>query len=63
MFRDCTNLNRIKCLATDISANSCTSNFLSNVAPSGTFIKNPSMSSWPRGWQGIPTNWTVVDAT
>ena len=63
MFRDCTNLNRIKCLATDISANYCTANFLSNVAPSGTFIKNPSMSSWPRGWTGIPSAWTVVDAT
>ena len=62
MFYGCTNLAQIKCLATDISATSCTSNWVSNVASSGTFIKASSMSSWTTGVSGIPTNWSVQDA-
>ena len=45
MFEDCTNLNYLKCLATDISAERCTYNWVSNVSPSGTFVKNANMSS------------------
>lgn len=63
MFNGCTSLNYIKCLATDISANDCTSRWLDNVSSSGTFVKNPSMSSWTTGTDGIPTNWTVQDAS
>ena len=62
MFRNCTKINYIKCLATDISAPSCTSNWVNGVAPTGTFVKNPNMASWAEGANGIPTGWTVIDA-
>ena len=63
MFYGCTSLNYIKCLATNISANNCTYNWVSGVASNGTFIKNPNMSSWGRGTSGIPSGWTVQDAS
>ena len=62
MFKGCTSLNYIKCLATDISASSCTDSWVSGVASTGTFVKNPNMSSWTEGAIGIPTGWTVIDA-
>lgn len=62
MFQNCSNLNYIKCLATDISASGCTSEWVSNVASSGTFIKHPEMSNWKTGTVGTPSGWTVVDA-
>ena len=62
MFYGCTNLNRIECLATNISALNCTVNWVANVAATGTFIKNPSMSSWTTGSSAIPLGWTVEDA-
>ena len=61
MFYDCTSLNYIKCLATDISATNCTSYWVSGVASTGTFVKNPNMASWTTGFSGIPTGWTVVN--
>ena len=57
MFWNCTNLNYIKCLATDISARNCTLNWVNGVASSGTFVKDPNMSSWTTGVNGIPANW------
>ena len=63
MFSGCTSLNYIKCLATDISADMCTSNWVYNVAASGTFVKNASMSSWTTGTSGIPSGWTVQNAS
>lgn len=30
---------------------------------SGTFVKAASMNDWTSGVDGIPSNWTVVDAT
>ena len=62
MFSGCTNLNYIKCLATSISASYCTSNWLDGVASTGTFVKNPDMTSWTTGTKGIPEGWTVQDA-
>ena len=63
MFRTCTSLTYIKCLATDISATNCTKDWVKDVTASGTFVKNPSMSSWTTGTYGIPSGWTVQDAT
>jgi len=60
MFYGCTNLNSITCLATDISASSCTYNWVQNVASSGTFTKAASMNDWTTGNNGIPSSWTVV---
>jgi len=63
MFSGCTSLNYIKCLATNISASACTTNWLNNVAASGTFIKDASMTNWTTGNNGIPSGWTVQDAS
>ena len=50
-------------LATDISASGCLTSWVYNVSPTGTFVKNATMASLPRGTNGIPTNWTVQDAS
>ena len=63
MFSNCPSLNFVKCLATDISVNDCTVDWLNGVPAEGTFEKAPGMTSWPSGDSGIPTGWTVVDAT
>ena len=63
MFYGCTNLTSITCLATDISESRCTSSWVGSVSASGTFIKAPSMSSWTTGGDGIPSGWTVQDAS
>ena len=63
MFRNCTSLNYIKCLATNISASNCTTNWVNGVAASGTFVKNPNMTGWTTSTSGIPSGWTVQDAS
>ena len=63
MFDGCTSLNYIKCLATDISATYCTSYWADGVASTGTFVKNPNMTSWTTGPSGIPSGWTVTNAS
>lgn len=62
MFYQCVKIKYIKCLATDISASNCINNWLKTVSATGTFVKDPSMSSWPTGASGIPSGWTVEDA-
>lgn len=62
MFSGCTKLNYIKMLATDISANNCLFYWVKDVASTGTFVKNPAMTSLPTGTSGIPSGWTVVNA-
>lgn len=62
MFQDCTSLNYVKCMATDISASFCTNQWLRNVASEGTFVKSASMTSWTAGYDGIPEGWTTVNA-
>ena len=61
MFQGCTSLKSITCLATDISASNCTTNWVSGVAASGTFTKAASMTNWTTGVNGIPTGWSIVD--
>ena len=61
MFQGCSSLNYIKCLATNISGTNCTYNWVDSVAPTGTFVKASSMTSWTTGTNGIPNNWTVED--
>jgi len=60
MFDGCTSLNYIKCLATDISATDCTSGWVTGVASSGTFIKDPANVSWESGMSGIPEGWLTL---
>lgn len=62
MFYSCTSLNYIKMLATDISASNCLSNWVYNVASTGTFVKHPD-ADLPSGTSGIPAGWTVETAT
>ena len=63
MFYSCDNINYIKCLATNRSATNCTSNWVAFISSSGTFVKAASMTSWPTGSNGIPSGWTVQDAS
>lgn len=60
MFTGCSSLSYIKCMATTKSASNCLTNWVNNVAPSGTFVKD-SNTSWSTGASGIPTGWTVID--
>ena len=57
MFDSCTHLSYIKCLATSIVAASATTNWVRNVAPSGIFVKDASMTGWTIGISGIPNGW------
>lgn len=53
---------KITCLATDITAEDCTSDWLRGVLPAkGTFVKHPN-ATWTTGVNGIPAGWTVEDA-
>jgi len=62
MFAQCSNLNYIKMLATTIYSDSYLSNWVQDVASSGTFVKAATMTSLPSGNNGIPNGWTVEDA-
>lgn len=59
MFEGCIRLTRIRCLATDISASDCTTNWLRYTSDSGTFIKSSSNTSWSSDASGIPSGWTI----
>jgi hypothetical protein len=61
MFYTCYRIKNIKMLATDISASNCLTNWVYSVSNTGTFIKNPSMTSLPIGPNGIPSGWAVVN--
>ena len=64
MFYGCSSLSAITCLATDMSATRCTAQWVNGVAASGTFTKAASADwSVKTGNHGIPSGWTVVDAT
>ena len=63
MFEGCTSLNSITCLATNIPVSNCTKNWVYNIAANSTFTKATSMTSWTEGINGIPSGWTVQDAT
>ena len=60
MFQNCTKLASVSCSATDISADDCTTNWLQDVAATGTFT-TPSTTSWESGASGIPEGWTRID--
>ena len=62
MFNGCTNLNYVKCLATDISARGCTTNWLKGVSRNGTFVKAADFDGWSTfdPDNGIPERWKVL---
>ena len=60
MFMGCSNLSSVTCLATGgITTNNC-NEWLKNVSATGTFTKAAN-TSWSRGQNGIPSNWTVIE--
>ncbi len=60
MFKGCTKLNSVTCLATDISAEDCTADWLSSVAATGTFTQAAGMTDWTiNSASGIPDGWVV----
>ena len=61
MFLDCTNLNYIKMLATNVSESSALNGWVGNVSSTGTFVKTAGVTI-PTGTNGIPSGWAVVDA-
>lgn len=69
MFYACSKLNYIKMLATDISAFRCLNYWVCGISSTGTFVKNPAMTSIPttatssNDYEGIPSGWTVQNAT
>ena len=67
MFKYCTKLNYIKAMFTTTPGDSYTYGWLSGVASSGTFMKNPSATwntdeTFARGSSTVPTNWTIENA-
>lgn len=66
IFDGCSSLNYIKMLATDRSAHNCLYYWVNGVASTGTFVKNPAMTTLPtaieaNSYKGIPKGWTVVN--
>ena len=68
MFDGCTSLNSIKMTAKYLYYQSSTpatyslTNWVRNVAATGTFYKAASMNSLTVGDSGIPTGWVTIDA-
>lgn len=60
MFEECTNLNYVKCLANNFAETLTNSNWLANVALTGTFVKAAGVT-WPTGDDGIPSGWTIIE--
>ena len=60
MFNGCTSLNYIKCLATDIVANSMTG-WVTNVAATGTFECDNKKYFTLDSPNGIPKGWTITE--
>jgi hypothetical protein len=60
MFKGCSKLNRIKMMATNVSASGCLTYWVSGVASSGTFIKNANATWTNSGVSGIPDGWTII---
>ena len=63
MFQGCSNLNYIKAMFTTTPSTNYTSNWVSGIASSGTFVKNSAATWTTTGVNGIPSGWTVETAT
>lgn len=58
MFVSCRSLIYVKCLHRQGEH----FDWMRGVSQTGTFVKNP-LTTWVSGVNGIPTNWTVIDAS
>lgn len=63
MFYGCTSLNYVKAMFTTTPSSSYTSNWVSGVSSTGTFVKNSSATWDVTGANGIPSGWTVTTAS
>ena len=61
MFYDCAKLNHVKCLATDISAENCTKDWLGKAGTEATGEKvlETLVPMTPDSDDGVPTSWTA----
>lgn len=59
MFNGCTNLNYVKALFNTIPSSTYTSDWLSGVSTTGTFVKNSKANWQVTGASGIPAGWTI----
>ena len=59
MFMGCQNLRYVKCLATDISATDCLTDWLDGTMLLGTFITAENKPAYASGTSGIPSGWNV----
>ena len=59
MFNGCTNLNYVKALFNTIPSSAYTSDWLSGVSSTGTFVKNSKANWQVTGVSGIPAGWTI----
>ena len=62
MFYDCAKLNHVKCLATDISAEGCTKDWLGKAGTEATGTKTLEtlVDMTPNSDDGVPTSWTAA---
>ena len=63
MFYGCKNLNYIKAMFTTKPSTIYTSNWVSGVAASGTFVKNSAATWNVTGVNGVPSDWTIQKAS
>jgi len=64
MFQGCAELAAVTCLATDISAENCTYQWLEGVAGTGAFTPANETVAWEKNSNsGIPTGWSGGPAT
>ena len=62
MFYKCSNLNYVKALFTTTPSSTYTSNWLSEVSSTGTFVKNSAATWNVINASGIPNGWTIETA-
>ena len=59
MFYNCRLIDYIKALFVDVPSSDYTEGWVSNVSPSGTFVKNSNATWNVVGINGVPEGWTV----
>ena len=63
IFKNCSSLNYIKAMFTTQPDNTNLTNWVENVAASGTFVKNANATWNVTGNNGVPSGWTIETAS
>lgn len=63
MFRYCNKLKYVKAMFLTEAGTAVTSNWLGNVASTGTFVKNSAATWTTTGASGVPSGWTIQYAS